>query len=89
MKHISTDVVTGEVTVTPFTEEEIAIYKVQSSKFLRKIRDQKLNDSDGKMVSDRPNIDRAAWVTYRQALRDLPATTTDILNIQWPIEPSD
>lgn len=27
------------------------------------------------------------WLAYRQQLRDLPATTTDINNIQWPSAP--
>lgn len=89
MEHVSTDAITGAITVIQFTPDEVAAYIVQSSKFLRKIRDQKLNDSDGKMVSDRPNIDRVAWAAYRQALRDLPAATADILNIEWPIEPSN
>lgn len=28
-----------------------------------------------------------ACLTYRQALRDLPETTTDYDNVEWPIKP--
>ena len=43
-------------------------------KELRRIRNNLLDDTDKYVVSDRPeNIN---WVTYRQELRDLPATVT-------------
>ena len=29
----------------------------------------------------------SAWATYRQALRDVPASQSDVDNITWPIEP--
>lgn len=38
----------------------------------RSMRNKLLSDSDYRMVSDAP-WDTAAWATYRQALRDLPA----------------
>jgi hypothetical protein len=31
---------------------------------------------------------KAEWVAYRQALRDLPANTTDPTNVTWPTPPS-
>ena len=31
---------------------------------------------------------QAEWATYRQALRDLPANTSDWTSISWPTEPS-
>ena len=36
--------------------------------------------SDTKEISD-------AWKTYRQALRDLPANTSDPINPTWPTKP--
>ena len=30
---------------------------------------------------------KAEWATYRQQLRDLPATVTDPTNVTWPTPP--
>ena len=63
---------------------------------LRRERSQKLVDSDWTQASDYPSFifplsdaKRAEWATYRQSLRDLPATTDmtawpDV----WPTEPA-
>ena len=51
---------------------------------IRFIRNMRLAESDWTQVADAP-VDRAAWATYRQALRDLPAQTGDIK--QWPVKP--
>lgn len=40
---------------------------------MRQHRDQLLADSDWTQTLDAP-VDREAWATYRQALRDFPAT---------------
>jgi len=53
---------------------------------LRAERDAKLAASDWTQVADAP-VDKAAWATYRQALRDLPANTADPANPVWPQEP--
>ena len=50
---------------TPPTTEDLFI-------FLRMERDQKLSASDFHVLPDAPG-DAAAWMAYRQALRDLPA----------------
>jgi len=58
---------------------------------LREQRDTKLRESDWRvMVSDRPISEevKAAWVAYRQALRDLPVSITDPAMITWPVPPS-
>ena len=54
---------------------------------LRLKRDELLQKSDWTQVPDAP-VDQAAWATYRQALRDLPANTDDPANPVWPIQPS-
>jgi hypothetical protein len=53
---------------------------------LRRERDLRLSSSDWTQVSDAP-VDRAAWAAYRQALRDLPANTTDPRDVVWPTPP--
>ena len=66
---------------------------------LRKKRDQLLAESDIKVLPDSPMTDskRNEWKTYRQALRDLPASSTpkitnqeelDGSSVTWPTEPS-
>ena len=54
---------------------------------LRSQRDELLAQSDWTQVADAP-VDAAAWATYRQALRDLPANTTDPRNPTWPTKPT-
>lgn len=54
---------------------------------VRSIRDGLLSACDWAMVPDAPT-DKVAWTAYRQALRDLPETQTDPLNIVWPEPPS-
>ena len=54
---------------------------------LRSTRNLLLKSSDWTQVPDAP-VDQAAWATYRQQLRDLPASTTDPSNVVWPERPS-
>ena len=42
---------------------------------MRLHRDRLLKESDWTQVADSP-VEREAWATYRQALRDFPATWT-------------
>ena len=53
---------------------------------LRAERNRRLAASDWTQVPDAP-VDQAAWALYRQALRDLPSTTTDPRNPDWPKPP--
>lgn len=52
---------------------------------LRLKRDRLLTESDWMAVADRTMSD--AETAYRQALRDLPANTTDPENPTWPTKP--
>lgn len=54
---------------------------------LTTLRNARLQDCDWTQVPDAP-VDAAAWATYRQQLRDLPANTTDPRNVEWPVPPS-
>ena len=53
---------------------------------IRAERDSKLMDSDWMGFSDVTMS--SAWKTYRQALRDLPASESNPDDITWPTEPS-
>jgi len=54
---------------------------------VRAERNGKLTSSDWTQIADAP-VDKAAWATYRQALRDVTAQTGFPWNIQWPEAPA-
>ncbi len=57
---------------------------------LRVIRDKRLSSSDYTQAADTTQTvtDKALWATYRQELRDLPATYADNPeDVVWPIAP--
>lgn len=54
---------------------------------MRHQRDLLLASSDWAMVSDAPT-DKAAWATYRQALRDFPATWVPSEEADFPNPPA-
>jgi hypothetical protein len=95
MDHVTVDIMTGERTVIPVTDAEMsewaAIEQASAMPQLRQQRDQLLRESDTAVLPDRWEIMSAetqlAWATYRQALRDLPANTSDPLNPIWPTRP--
>lgn len=56
---------------------------------IRAERDARLKASDWAALPDsNPPGGRAAWLAYRQALRDLPANQTDPAAIVWPTPPA-
>ena len=54
---------------------------------IRQWRDRELAQSDWTQVVD-SQADKAAWATYRQALRDLPAQNADPKKIKFPTRPA-
>ena len=82
------------------TEAEInaeitRLTNLEPMRLLRVERDARLHACDWKASSDVSLTD--AWKTYRQALRDLPASSTpkvdangdlDLTSVTWPTEPS-
>jgi hypothetical protein len=60
------------VEVQDKTEEELAADVASKSAKIRAERDRLLSESDWTQVADAP-VNKAAWATYRQALRDLPS----------------
>lgn len=91
MKKLVHNVETGERVEVDLTTEEVEQLKnIQTDaawKSLRSIRNELLASCDWTVLSDTPTS-TAAWKTYRQALRDLPANTTDPFNVAWPTPPA-
>ena len=67
----------------------------EAMRLLREERDIRIAKTDWRASSDLTLAD--AWKTYRQALRDLPASATpkldstynlDLTSVTWPTEPS-
>ena len=82
------------------TEEEIQakiaeLEAAEPLRLLRLERNRLLAETDWRMVDDYPMTNKLDWKTYRQALRDLPATAEPELdengmltNVTWPEEPA-
>ena len=82
------------------TETEVnskisSLYSAEPMRLLRIERDTRIAKTDWRASSDLTLAD--AWKTYRQALRDLPASATpklgsdyelDLTSVTWPTEPS-
>ena len=86
------------------TEDEvnakvIELTNAEPMKLLRKERDRLIGQSDWRITKAKETSTNipAAWKTYRQALRDLPASSTpkldsndnlDMSSVTWPTPPS-
>ena len=70
--------------------EQEAAYKAQKdatqAEAVRTDRNKRLNDTDWTQVADAP-VDKAAWATYRQALRDITAQQGFPWEVVWPEQP--
>jgi hypothetical protein len=66
--------------------DAIAAVDAQQATSVRNSRDEKLKSTDWTQVDDAP-VDKAAWATYRQALRDIPAQAGFPWDVNWPVEP--
>jgi hypothetical protein len=64
------------VQVESLTAEEIQAAKDSAMANIRSQRNQLLKDCDWTQIAD-CTADKAAWATYRQALRDLPSGITE------------
>jgi hypothetical protein len=53
---------------------------------VRAKRNQLLSASDWTQVADAP-VDKAAWATYRQALREIPQQEGFPATVVWPTQP--
>lgn len=72
--------------VSDLDAEGIAVKDAEQAKSVRATRGEKLKDSDWTQVADAP-VDKAAWATYRQALRDITGQDGFPWTITWPTQP--
>ena len=101
--------VVGNSTITFWSDDSVAkptdsaidaeltrLNNAESMRLLRLERDSKLVKTDWMSLSDSPTMSDA-WKTYRQALRDLPASASpklesdgnlDMTSVTFPTEPS-
>ena len=84
------------------TETEInnKISELDAAEPMRVLREERfrlLSECDWTQGADVPNSIKTAWQSYRQALRDLPASASpkldsnydlDLTSVTWPTEPS-
>jgi len=82
-------------TETEVNNKVTALDAAEPAKLLRAERDRRIALTDWRASSDLTLA--SAWSTYRQALRDLPASATpkldsnydlDLTSVTWPTEPS-
>jgi len=76
-----------EWTVTTLSAEQQAALTANQAASVRQQRNAKLTACDWTQVADAP-VDKAAWATYRQALRDLPKEAGFPWTMTWPTEPT-
>ena len=69
--------------VTAASSDEINRRTAEMSIQVRAQRDSELMRSDWTQVADSP-VDKAAWATYRQALRDIPSQPGFPWEVVWP-----
>jgi hypothetical protein len=85
---VFTDTTVDGVTTTAADNE--AAYKAgkdaEQAKSVRTQRGEKLKDSDWTQVADAP-VNKSAWATYRQALRDISSQEGFPWTITWPTQP--
>lgn len=68
------------------TAEEVSEKLTMLSNDIRRSRNDLLTQSDWTQVADAP-VDKQAWATYRQALRDITQQTSFPFDIVWPNAP--
>jgi hypothetical protein len=72
--------------VADMDDDAKAAKDTEQAKSIRSQRTDKLKDSDWTQVADAP-VNKAAWATYRQALRDITAQPGFPWDTQWPDAP--
>lgn len=86
---VFTDTTAEDGTVTTAAEQEAA-YKAmkdaEQAANVRRTRNEKLKDCDWTQLADSP-VDKAAWATHRQALRDISTQAGFPWTIDWPVAP--
>ena len=87
---IFTDIEATETEPAKTAAEQEAAYKAikdaEQAKSVRQNRSDKLADCDWTQVADSP-VDKTAWATYRQALRDITTQDGFPWSVTWPDAP--
>ncbi len=77
--------------IASLSAEDLENLILESHKnFVRQERDRRLAESDWTQTNDSPLSDekKAEWQTYRQELRDIISTITNVTDIvNWPTKP--
>ena len=77
-----------EIDTDAVNEKEIELRAAEPMRLLREERNKKLSETDWTQNRDVTLTNDSDWQTYRQALRDIPANTTDPRDPTWPTKPS-
>lgn len=73
-------------TVVSLTDEQIEFNRNLKAADVRNQRNELLAKTDWTQISDAP-VDKTAWASYRQALRDISAQEGFPYSISWPEKP--
>ncbi len=73
------------VTWSQVSTKKAELVAAEPMRLLREERDRRLAETDWWATSDRTMTD--AQTTYRQALRDVPASATSLDDVSWPTKP--
>ena len=90
------DSVHTKPTETEINDKISELDAAEPMRLLREERFRLLSECDWTQGADVPNSIKTAWQSYRQALRDLPASASpsldsnyelDLTSVTWPTEP--
>ena len=93
LKQLNLNAQTGETEIVPLSAEQIAEQEAFANDVLPKIQEDNLRAERNRLLAETDYLALADSTltdemrTYRQALRDLPANTTDPANPVWPTKP--
>ncbi len=72
--------------VVDLDADTIAYVDANQARLVREDRNQRLSACDWTQLADSP-VDKALWLTYRQALREVPSQPGFPWEVTWPIMP--
>jgi hypothetical protein len=75
-----------QANVVELPQDELDLRRADRATNVRATRNRGLATSDWTQLADAP-VDKQAWATYRQALRDVPAQAGFPFDVTWPTEP--
>jgi hypothetical protein len=74
--------------VTSASAQQVADRTDAKAKSVRSERNTLLRDCDWTQLADSPVANKAAWVQYRQALRDISSQAGFPWSVVWPVTPA-